>query len=71
MSLNPAGIVRDLSTVDTLKTGLMIDSRLSVDDFSQKYGPILAAHYGRGGYAMEPEESYQVAAQVWRWLRRE
>jgi hypothetical protein len=69
MSLNPDGVVRDISTVDAIKAGLAADSRLSVDDFSERYSRIIAAHYERGGYILEPDESYQVAAQVWRYLR--
>lgn len=65
-------VIRDITESNTQLARLLSDEagRLSVDVFATTYQRILADYLARGGLQIDPAESYQLAADLWAFLRK-
>lgn len=66
-----AGIYKDLGRGNLrIRAALSFDAtQLGVDDFASRYGPAIRTHYSKSGYGLDHFEGYELASQLWCWLR--
>lgn len=70
VELSAEAIYRDLSHDIHTRSGLNLDvAQLSVDDFASRYGAAIRAQYAKDGYDLDPDECYELAARLWRWMQ--
>lgn len=67
--LSPVGLFCDLSTNPEIKSAILLDCELAVDDFAAKHSKTIREHYAVGGYNLDFEDTYQSAVRLWRYLR--
>ena len=72
MTTNPAGVYQDLTHDNAeLRIAIQRDARqMSVDDFAEHYGIIIRGHYRARGYRLDREGAWQLACDLWGWLRK-
>jgi hypothetical protein len=64
----PAGIYEDLGPAVRPRLNRDAD-KLSVDEFSERYGLLIRARYARDGHRVTVDEGCQAAVRLWHWLR--
>lgn len=72
MSDLPRSLFNDIANSNQMLARLLANSAaaLPIDEFADAYRQVIADHLERGGYPIDPEDSYQLAADIWGYLRR-